>query len=113
MEIKVNKIGNVVAIVLKGRIDASNTPSIEQELMSLISGGSHRLVADLSDVWFISSAGLRVLVAGLKEAKKEGGDLRLAGMQVEVQNVFDLTGLLDIFKVFDSREDAVQSYSDR
>ena len=112
MELDISKIGDVITVTLKGRIDASVAPDIEQKLLSLISGDSCKLVADLSEVRFISSAGLRTLVAVLKEAKKEGGDLRLAGMQGQVQDVLDLTGLSSIFKIYASAEDATRSFSD-
>jgi len=70
------------------------------------------LVADLSGVGFISSSGLRTLLAALKEAKKERGDLRLAGIQGQVQEVLDLTGLSTIFKIYTSAEDAARSFSE-
>ncbi len=111
MELSISKIGDVITIILKGRIDAHVAPDIEQKLLSLISGGSCKLVTDLSEVRFISSAGLRTLVAALKEAKRKGGDLRLAGMQKQVQKVLDLTGLLTIFKSHASAEDAALSFS--
>ena len=112
MELNISKIGDVISITLKGRIDASVAPDIEQKLLSLISEGSGKLVTDLSEVWFISSAGLRALLAALKEAKRERGDLRLAGMQGQVQEVFDLTGFSTIFKIYASAEDAARSFSD-
>ncbi len=112
MELEINRIDDVVSIVLKGRIDANTAPTIEQKLFSLISEGSCKLVADLSQVRFISSAGLRTLVAALKEAKRKRGDLRLAGMQKQVQEVVDLTGLCTIFKIYASAEDATRSFSD-
>ncbi len=112
MELNISKIGDVISIILKGRIDASVAPDIEQKLLSLISEGSHKLVTDLSDVWFISSAGLRALLAALKEAKRERGDLRLTVIQGQVQEVLDLTGLSTIFKIYTSVEDAAQSFSD-
>ncbi len=112
MELDTSKIGDVITVILKGRIDASVAPDIEQKLLSLISGGSCKLVTDLSEVRFISSAGLRTLVAALKEAKRKRGDLRLAGMQKQVQEVVDLTGLCTIFKIYASAEDATRSFSD-
>ena len=112
MELNISKIGDGITIILKGRIDASVAPDLEQKLLSLISGGSCKLVADLSEVWFITSAGLRVLVASLKEAKRGRGDLRLAGIQGQVQEVLDLTGLSTIFKIYTSAEDAARSFSE-
>ena len=112
MELNISKIGDVITIILKGRIDASVAPDMEQKLLSLISEGSCKLVADLSQVRFISSAGLRTLVAALKEAKRGRGDLRLAGIQGQVQEVLDLTGLSTIFKIYTSAEDAARSFSE-
>ena len=52
------------------------------------------------EVWFISSAGLKALLVALKEAKREKGDLLLAGVQAEVREVLTLTGFSTIFKVY-------------
>ena len=112
MELIIDKAGDVTTIVLKGRIDANVAPEIEQKLLSLISGGSCKLVADLSEVWFISSAGLRTLVTALREAKRKQGDLRLARIQGQVKEVLGLTGLDNIFKIYASVDDATRSFSD-
>jgi anti-anti-sigma factor len=112
MELEINKIDDVVSIVLKGRIDANTAPAIEQKLISLISEGAQKLVTDLSEVWFISSAGLKALLVALKEAKREKGDLLLAGVQAEVREVLELTGFSTIFKVYACAEDAAQSFSE-
>ena len=112
MELITSKIGDVTTIILQGRIDATVAPDIEQRLLSLVSGGSHKLVTALTEVTFISSAGLRSLVAVLKQARSERGDLRLAGMEGRVKEVFEITGLSTIFKIYDCAEDAVQSFGD-
>ncbi len=105
-------MGDVVTILLEGRIDANVAPDIEQKLLSLFSEGLCKLVADLSEVMFISSAGLRALIAVLKEAKREKGDLRLAGIEGHVQEVFNITGFSTIFKIYSNVEDAVRSFDD-
>ncbi len=110
MELDIKMIDDVVSIVLKGRIDANTAPAIEQKLLSLISEGSRKLVTDLSEVWFISSAGLKALLAALKEVKREKGDLLLAGVQAEVQEVLELTGFSTIFKIYASAKDAARSF---
>jgi len=112
MELRINKIGDVATIILEGRIDANVAPDIEQNLLSLISEGSCKLVADLTEVMFISSAGLRALITILKETKRKKGDLRLSGIQGRVQEVFDITGFSDIFKIYANSEDSVRSFGD-
>lgn len=112
MKLDISTIGDVTTIALKGRIDAIVAPDIEQELLSLISSGSCRLVTVLSEVTFISSAGLRSLVAALKQAKREKGDLRLAQMGAKVKEVFEITGLSTVFGIHPSAEEAVRSFDD-
>lgn len=112
MELDTHQVGDVTTVSLKGRIDATVAPDIEQELISLIEAGSCKLVTVLSQVTFISSAGLRSLVAALKQAKKGRGDLRLAGMGGKVKEVFEITGLSTIFGIYGSIEEAVRSFTD-
>ena len=111
MELEISNIGDVVTIILEGRIDANVAPDIEQKVLSLISEGSCKLVADLSEVMFISSAGLRALITALKEAKRKNGDLRLAGLKGHVLEVFDITGFSSIFKIYTNAEESVRSFS--
>ena len=66
MEQNIRMIGEAVIITLTGRIDANTSPDIEQRMLSLVSEGSNKLVADLSRVTFISSAGLKTLLIVLK-----------------------------------------------
>ncbi|MEW6405846.1 MAG: STAS domain-containing protein [Chloroflexota bacterium] len=69
-----------------------------------------RLVANLSQVEYLSSAGLRVLLSALKSARQRGGDLYLARLQENVRQVLDLAGFTSIFKIFPTVEDAVDAF---
>jgi anti-anti-sigma factor len=112
MGLDISKTGDVTTVVLKGRIDAAVAPDIEEQLLALISSGSRRLVTVFSEVTFISSAGLRTLVAALKRAKRENGDLRLAEMGTRVKEVFEITGLSTVFSIYPNIQEAIKSYSD-
>jgi anti-sigma B factor antagonist len=112
MKLDISRTGDVTTIALKGRIDATVASDVEQELVSLISGGSCRLVTALAEVTFISSAGLRSLVAALKQAKREKGDLRLAEMGAKVKEVFEITGLSTVFSIYATAEEAIRSFGD-
>ncbi len=112
MSLDISKTGDVTTVVLKGRIDAAVAPDIEERLLALIDSGSRRLVIVFSEVTFISSAGLRTLVAALKRAKRESGDLRLAEMGARVKEVFEITGLSTIFSIYPNSREAIDSYSD-
>jgi anti-anti-sigma factor len=60
---------------------------------------------------YTSSAGLRVLLGAIKDTRALGGDIRLAGIQPDVQKVLNLSGFTNILKVFDTLDEATASFS--
>ncbi|MBI5305878.1 MAG: STAS domain-containing protein [Chloroflexi bacterium] len=98
-------------IEVSGRIDSSTAPQLDQALNRVIKDGRFRIVVDLSETDFMSSAGLRALLAALKQVRRfNRGDLRLAGLTTKVKKAFELAGLLDVFQSFDNPVDAVGSF---
>ncbi|UCH89590.1 MAG: STAS domain-containing protein [Thermoplasmata archaeon] len=93
-------------VIVKGKIDANTALDLESRLNSIISDKKFKLIIDMKDVDFISSAGLRVLLAGLKETKKNDGELVLVGLQPQVKEVFDITGFTSLFKCCSNVKDA-------
>jgi anti-sigma B factor antagonist len=112
MEISTKTAGDVNVIYLSGRLDAYAANDVERKLDSLITAGQVWLVVDLSRLEYISSSGLRVLLAGIKKVKKEQGDIRLACLQPYVKEVFDIAGFTQLFQMFDKEEDAVNSFKE-
>ena len=111
MEISEKDVGNVKIISVGGRLDAYAANDVERKLDSLITAGHVCLVVDLSRLEYISSSGLRVLLAGIKRVKKERGDIRLACLQPSVQEVFDMAGFTQLFRMFGKEEEAVNSFT--
>ena len=85
---------------LKGRMDATTSPEAEAHLTHLLDGGSRIIIVDLADLEYISSAGLRVLLAALKRLKQSGGELRLASLQPEIRKVFEIAGFHRLFPLY-------------
>jgi anti-sigma B factor antagonist len=110
METSVEQSGNVSTVHITGRVDGFTADALQQVLTTEVAVGHHELVADFGEVDYTSSAGLRVLLATVKEARARGGDLRLASPRPEVRNVLELSGFTGILKVFDTVEDAVASF---
>ena len=75
-----------------------------------ITEGHVQLVADLGQLEYSSSAGLRTLLGAVKEARQQGGDLRLAAAQPDVDRLLSLSGFISIMKVFPEIDSAVASY---
>lgn len=111
MEINDNLINNVVVIKISGDIDALTAPEITEHIRKHIGKGNFNLIADLGEVEYTSSAGLRTLLAAVKETRNNNGDMRLAGVQADVQKVLTLTGFNNILKIFPDVDSAVNSFN--
>jgi anti-sigma B factor antagonist len=110
MDIHDTTINNVTIITIAGSIDAFTAPRIAEHISSHISKGTVQLVADLKDVDYTSSAGLRVLLGAVKETRSRNGDLRLANVQPEVNKVLNLSGFSSIMRIFNDLDSAVVSF---
>jgi anti-sigma B factor antagonist len=111
MEIKDRNVNGVTIISLVGQIDAMTAPSITEFIQKQVASGNINIVADLSGVDYTSSAGLRVLLGAVKETRSQSGDIRLVGIQPDVQKVLTLSGFTNILKVFNDLDSAIASYS--
>lgn len=113
MAAKVNakQYKHVDLLEVSGRIDSSTAPLLEQALKKVMKEGRFRIVIDLAETEFMSSAGLRALIAALKEARRfNRGDVRLAAMPPKINKAFELAGFLELFKFYDNSVDAVGSF---
>ena len=110
MEIQINEHESVMVVSVKGDVDASTSEILQSSFNEQLSNGKKLLVADLKEVLFMSSAGFRVLLGTMKEARKESGDLRLAGVQGNVYRVLQKSGFDKFMKFFKDTELAVKSF---
>lgn len=86
--------GDLLTVCLKNRLDALNSSDVQQALEPLLNGIKH-LRLDLSNLNYISSAGLRVLLFLRQEMEEKNGDMELLHVNQIVMDVFDVTGLLE------------------
>jgi anti-sigma B factor antagonist len=110
VEFQVSTVDQVTLIVVSGRIDSMNAGELGDALSDEIGRGSRQIVLDLSNVAYMSSAGLRELVAAYRKLQDVAGDLRLAQPSSRVQDVLEMSGLDTIFQIFPTQVDAVGSY---
>ena len=111
MDIQDSQVNDLIIIKITGNIDAITAPKITEYIKRLIAKDNIKLIADLDNVPYTSSAGLRVLLAAVKETRFKSGDMRLANIQPDVLKVLTLTGFTNILKIFPDVDSAVQSYS--
>lgn len=110
IEINVSELKRVVLIEISGRVDSTTASELGDTLNTAITGGKNKIVLDLKDVEYMSSAGLREMVSALKRVQYGTGDLRLANPSERVQEVLELAGLNEIFKIFPTQVEAVGSF---
>ena len=110
MNITSRQIGRVAVVSISGSMDALTATDATSFLREQIGAGHSQLVVDLSQVDFMSSAGLRAILTALKESRRQGGDLRLAGAQAGVDKVLKMSGFTSILKAFDTVDAAAASF---
>lgn len=89
--------GKNVTLVLSGRLDTYTAPELEAEVNSGIEG-TENLIFDLTELDYISSAGLRVLLSALKMMSKQGS-MKITNVNESVMEIFDITGFSDILTI--------------
>ena len=99
-----------IVITPQGRLDASRARPFDGELKNHIANGHVHLLVDLTDTRYISSNGLRVLLAAQKQASKLGGALKLCGLDARLTEIFEMSGFDHVFEIFSTREQADSSF---
>ena len=98
-EVTTSTADGVATVVLEGELDISTAPVLDATLADVERNGTATLLLDLARVEFIDSTGLRSLLSARQRAEAAGRSLRLANLQVDVERVFDMTGVRRIFDI--------------
>jgi len=93
-------------------VDSASAPDLEEQLLGLIEGGKKNLVLSLRDVTFMSSPGLKALLAAQIRTRKKvpPGEVVLSEIPPKLKEVLELVGLHHLFRFFEQDVDAVGSY---
>ncbi|MGM0508282.1 MAG: STAS domain-containing protein [Fusobacteriota bacterium] len=105
MDINIKDEGNIKVVSLEGKLDGSTADSLDEAVINKIDEGD-KLIVNLKDCNYVSSAGLRKLMIIAKTLKAKDGEAVLAQMTEEVGDVMEMTGFGNIFQAFDNLEDA-------
>ena len=97
MQITKTKEGNKLTLALAGRLDTTTAPQLEAEVKNELSGVTE-LIFDFSQLEYLSSAGLRVLLAAQKVMNKQGS-MVVRQVNETIMEVFEITGFIDILTI--------------
>lgn len=109
MELAKRKEKGATIVQVKGRLDAGSSPELEKEIAGLAGAGEKHILLDLAELNYISSAGLRVILAGAKKLKAHGGSLSVASLVSVVKEVFEISGFSSIIPIFGSAQEALEN----
>lgn len=107
MEVTVKKDSKCSLVEVKGRLDTTNYLELENEFNKLIADGENNLLVDCTHLDYVSSSGLRVFLVALKTLTKTNGKFLLFGLQENVKEIFEISGFISIFKVYEKKEEAI------
>lgn len=109
MEIRESKVGEVTILRPVDRLDGKTSLIFEQSLGARLKQEDRCFVVDLTEIEFISSAGLRVLLMLSRRLAAAEGSLVLCSLNNQVREVFDIAGLSSVFSIVDSRSLAIKT----
>jgi anti-anti-sigma factor len=102
------RAGNICIVTLSGRIDSTNANDLMAELIRLIASGEKAILVDLGAVLYLTSAAFRTLLVATDEAERRAAKFTLCSIAGHVRELFEMGGLLEVFSIHNSREEALK-----
>lgn len=110
--IEEREFGDVTLLLLRGQILLDDGDLLfRRKVHELIDRGRVKLVVNLSEVDYIDSAGVGMVVGKLKTVRERGGDMKLLNLNLRGQRIFGITKLVFVFETFDNEDAAVRSFA--
>jgi anti-sigma B factor antagonist len=104
-------VGPVTILALSGRLVLDDGDALlRQRVDDLVARGQLKIIADLTALDYVDSAGIGVLIAKYLSLRRKGGDLKLLRLSLRTHHALEITHLLTVFEAFESEEEAVRSF---
>ena len=107
LKLHMHVIDGIQVFELSGSLDIATSPTVRASLLDASARGDHRLIVDLTNVDFLDSTGLGALIGAQRRAKEFAGEVRLVVKEGQIVRLLRITGLLKIFAVYSTLNDAV------
>jgi anti-sigma B factor antagonist len=108
MEINVNPVGQVMVVEIAGEIDSNSAPQAQERVLPLVQPGA-KILLDMSNVEYMSSAGLRMLLSMYRQITRQNGGLVLVGLAEEIKDTMSITGFLNFFTTRDTVDEGLKA----
>ena len=110
MQINTREVDGITIIDLEGRLDTNTAADAEKSLVAIVEAGASKLLLDFEKLDFVSSAGLRIILATAKKLKASGGQLQLCRLNEIVQEIFDISGFSTLLSVHKTVDDGLGGF---
>lgn len=111
MKITIEQKGNIALLTLEGHLGADRGEDLAHTLSNHIEKGNHKIIINMNGVSSVNSQGLSVLISSQKKARVAGGEIKLAGLNRYIKEFFELTHLRTEFEIYETNENAFDSFS--
>jgi anti-anti-sigma factor len=109
LEINEQRDGDIVVLGPVGRINNDTSPEFQSRLLGSVGSAGVKVLVDFSQVDYISSAGLRALMAASKQSKATGGRLAVTGLNAVVKEIFTISRFSYVVNVFETLAEALSA----
>lgn len=110
MTYTVTREDGVTVVDVEGELVVGNRRELKEEVLSCLEQGDAKFLLDFEGTSYIDSSGLGVLVSLSKKIREEGGELRLSGLDEDLETLFELTKLDTLFQIAESRNEALAEF---
>lgn len=110
MEVIRSVIQDVNVVKLTGDLDGSNAPNVQAQIMPLAIANV-KMILDMSEVSYMSSAGLRMLLVMYRTINSKSGKVVLVGLSEDIRDTMSMTGFLDFFTYLETLDDGLKNLS--
>lgn len=101
---------DLCVLTLKGKIDATNALYFDDEMQKNINESQDKVLLNMKELEYISSAGLRVLMSAAKSLKERGGDLCVCELSPHIDKIFEISGFRQIMSIGKSESEAIKNF---
>ena len=106
MQISTRTTNDIHIVAVTGSLDSTTSPEAQKSLDAVVAG-ARKVALDFSQLDYISSAGLRILLGAAKQLRGKGGTLAMFGLNQSVREVFEISGFSSILSVYQSEAEAL------
>ncbi|MEN3039056.1 MAG: STAS domain-containing protein [Candidatus Kryptonium sp.] len=109
-EVKIEHRNSVTILKMKGYLDAYTSLEFEEKMKEIVESGIYKIIVNMKNLSYISSAGFGVFMAFVDEVRRNGGDIKFCCLSEKIDEIFELLGFKHIFDVLNDENEAIKSF---